>query len=50
MIKGSDNSGKMLAYSTDKINDPASAFRVENICPGSKCSAEIRDVFLYSFN
>lgn len=50
IIKGADSDGKMLAYSYDKVNDDAQAFRVENICPGSKCGGEIKDAIIYHFD
>lgn len=49
VIKGADSGGKMLAYSFDKINDDSAPFRVESVCPGSKCGGEIRDVAVFLF-
>ncbi len=50
LIKGADSVSKMLAYSQDKINNDSSPFRVESVCPGSKCGGEIRDVILFTFD
>lgn len=50
VIKGADNNGKMLAYSFDKINNDLAPFRVESVCPGSRCGGEIRDVILFTFD
>lgn len=50
LIKGADSGNKMLAYSHDKINNDSSPFRVESVCPGSKCGGEIRDAVLFTFD
>lgn len=50
LIKGADSGSKMLAYSHDKINNDTAPFRVESVCPGSKCGGEIRDAVLFTFD
>lgn len=50
LIKGANSDNKMLAYSQDKINNETAPFRVESVCPGSKCGGEIHDVILFAFD
>lgn len=48
IIAGTDEYGRMVAHSYDKVNDGKSAFKVESVCPG--CDCKISEVVLYHFD
>lgn len=50
IVNGADADGKMLGCSRDRINDENSAFKVESVCPSSKCNSKINEVLLFHFN
>lgn len=50
IVNGTDEDGKMLGCSRDKINDEKSAFKVESVCPSSICNGKINEVLLFHFN
>lgn len=48
LIAGTDERGRMIAYSYDEINDGKSAFKIDSVCPG--CGEEVREFVLYHFD
>ncbi len=47
-VAGTDEYGRMTAYSYDLVNDGSAAFKVESACPG--CGADIKEVVLFHFD
>ena len=50
IVNGTDEDGKMLGCSRDRINNEKSAFKVESVCPSSKCSGKINEILLFHFD
>jgi len=47
-VAGKDEYGRLIAHSYDLVNDGASAFKIESLCPG--CGCEVGEVVLYHFD